>query len=308
MSKQSKGISIWLVLIEGIKIYFSNIDKFFIYMLFPVFGQLIGLALMFGLTLGFADKIASKTDSLSSGLLLIFLLAIPGMLIFMKAFWDYMVAYVAISSMTEGAVTTGKVYDFQSHREVATRRSGKYILLLLAVGILSLLAILCCVIPVFGLIPPLIIWIYFILVFQVFTFEQDLSVKNCFKKSFELVKGNWARAFILMLILWFFSIFIITMGVTVIFDYLHMTEPLSGLFDFIGKALPLDLLNRILVHLNAQKITVNMVSTAILTSIISLITSGLTLPIRSICWTLWYKDLSLAGNTPIKETKKRRKE
>ncbi|MBP3820927.1 hypothetical protein J6G99_04710 [bacterium] len=307
MSKDRKAISIWLVFIQGIKIYFSNIDKFFIYMLFPVFGQLLGLALIFGLTIGFADKIASKTNSISSGLLLIFLLALPGILIFMKAFWDYMVAYVAINSMTEGAVTTGKVYDFQSHREVATRRGGKYILLLAAVGILSLLAVLCCIIPVFGLIPPLILWIYFILVFQVFTFEQELSVKDCFRRSFDLVKGNWARAFILMLVLWFFSIYIITMGVTVIFDYLHINEPLSSLFDFIGKSIPLSYLNRILAHINVQEITINMVSTAILTSIIGMITSELTLPIRSICWTLWYKDLSL-GVVATKNIKKHRKE
>ena len=126
MSKYKMKNSIWFVLFEGLKIYFSNIDKFILYMLFPVLGQVLGIALCFGLTLGLSDKIAAKADSISSAMLFILLLAIPGLLIFAKAFWDYVVAYVALNSMTEGAVTSGKVYDFKSHNEVATRRSFKY--------------------------------------------------------------------------------------------------------------------------------------------------------------------------------------
>ena len=47
MSKYKIKNSLWFVLFEGIKIYFSNIDKFFIYMLFPVLGQVIGIILAF---------------------------------------------------------------------------------------------------------------------------------------------------------------------------------------------------------------------------------------------------------------------
>lgn len=84
MSKYTIKNSIFFVLWEGIKIYFSNIDKFLVYMLFPVFGQVIGIALSFGLTIGFADKIAQKADSLTTALLMIILLAIPGLLILQK--------------------------------------------------------------------------------------------------------------------------------------------------------------------------------------------------------------------------------
>ena len=308
MVKENLKNSIWFALFEGIKIYFSNIDKFVIYMLFPVFGQIIGISLTFLLTLGFSEKIMQKTDSISSALLLIFLLAVPGLLIFIKAFWDYMVAYVALSSMTDGALSTGKVYDFQSHREVATRRGGKYLLLLLVVGILSLIAVVFSIIPVFGLIPPLILWIYFILIFQVFTFEQDLSVKGLFTKSLNLVKGDWGRTFFLMIILGFFSIYIITEGVTVIFDCLHLTDVLAGLFDFIGNSLPLDLINRGLAHTSTgAKITVNMVSKAIFTGILSVIIAEFTLPIRSICWTMWYKILVFVKDKPsVKLTKSKK--
>lgn len=303
MSKSKIKNGMWSVLFEGVKIFFSNIDKFTIYMLFPVLGQLVGFILALSLPLALAGKIAEKSTSLSSAFLIILLLAIPGLLIFVKAFWDYMVAYVALNSMTEGALTTGHVYDFQSHREVATRRAGKYILFLFCVGILSLVALLFSIIPILGLIPPLIVWVYLILVFQIFTFEPDLSVKGYFKRSYELIKGNWAKTFIIMLILGFFSIFIITEGVSVIFDYLHLTDKVCSLFDFVGASMPLDYINKPLAYLGMRTLTVNYISKLIFSSCLGIIIAEFTLPIRSVCWTLWYMSLSEAKNNVKNEQK-----
>lgn len=287
MSKYKLKNSIFFILWEGIKIYFSNIDKFLLYMLFPVFGQVIGIALAFGLSLGFADKVVQKADSPAVALLMILLLAIPGLLIFAKAFWDYMVAYVALNSMTEGAVTTGKVYDLDSHNEVATQRGWKYIGFLIILSVLMSLGS-----SIFFIIPGFVLWIYFILVFQVFTFEPDLSITDIFKRSFLLVKGNWARTFILMAVLGFFSMYILTEGITVVFDYLNLTASASSIFNFISNLIPLDLVNKILVHANQPIITNEMISKTIFVSVLGMIISGLTLPIRSICWSLWYKNLS----------------
>lgn len=287
MSKYKLKNSIFFILWEGIKIYFSNIDKFLLYMLFPVFGQVIGIALSFGLSLGFADKVVQKADSPAVALLMILLLAIPGLLIFAKAFWDYMVAYVALNSMTEGAVTTGKVYDLDSHNEVPTQRGWKYIGFLIILSVLMSLGS-----SIFFIIPGFVLWIYFILVFQVFTFEPDLSITDIFKRSFLLVKGNWARTFILMAVLGFFSMYILTEGITVVFDYLNLTASASSIFNFISNLIPLDLVNKILVHANQPIITNEMISKTIFVSVLGMIISGLTLPIRSICWSLWYKNLS----------------
>lgn len=287
MSKYKLKNSIFFILWEGIKIYFSNIDKFLLYMLFPVFGQVIGIALSFGLSLGFADKVVQKADSPAVALLMILLLAIPGLLIFAKAFWDYMVAYVALNSMTEGAVTTGKVYDLASHNEVATQRGWKYIGFLIILSVLMSLGS-----SIFFIVPGFVLWIYFILVFQIFTFEPDLSITDIFKRSFLLVKGNWARTFILMAVLGFFSMYILTEGITVVFDYLNLTASASSIFNFISNLIPLDLVNKILVHANQPIITNEMISKTIFVSVLGMIISGLTLPIRSICWSLWYKNLS----------------
>ncbi len=303
MSKCEIKNSLWFVLADGIRIYFSNIDKFVLYMLFPVFGQILGLSLAFGLTVGLADKIAQRATSLSSSLLLVFLLAIPGLLIFIKAFWDYMVAYVALNSMTEGALTTGKVYDFQSHREVATRRFFKFIGLLMVVGILTAIGS-----SIFFIIPAFVLWIYLILVFQVFTFEPDLTIKECFYRSFEIVKGDWLRTFILMVVLVFLTMFLITEGVSVIFDYLNLTSPLSHAFDFITNPIPLDNINRILVHFGKPIITPEIISGWIFYSLISWIVAGLTLPVRSICWTLWYANLSELKSVPQDKKCKKEKE
>ncbi len=304
MSKYKMKNSIWFVLFEGLKIYFSNIDKFILYMLFPVLGQVLGIALCLGLTLGLSDKIAAKADSISSAMLFILLLAIPGLLIFAKAFWDYVVAYVALNSMTEGAVTSGKVYDFKSHNEVATRRSLKYIGFLVILSVLMSLGT-----SIFFIIPGFVLWIYLILIFQVFTFEPDLSIWECYKKSFILVKGDWGRTFFLMLILAFFSIFIISQGITVVFDYLNLTKSVCSIFDFIGKLLPLHTINHAFSYARLPyNITVEMVSNWIFVTVLSWIVAGLTLPIRSICWSLWYKNLSdIKDSEQIKDSKRLKK-
>ena len=216
MAKQSIRNRVWTVLTQGISIYFANIDKFFVYMLFPVFGQIIGIILTFTLSLGFADKIVEKTGNPLHALILVLLLAIPGLLIFVKAFWDYMVAYVALNSMTEGAINTGKVYDIPSHNQVATSRTFQYVFFLIIVGFLSSLGT-----SIFFIIPGFVLWIYFILVYQIFTFEADLSVPDIFKRSFILIRGSWLRTFIILCILVFLTIFIVTEGITVVFDYLN---------------------------------------------------------------------------------------
>lgn len=290
MSKYKLKNSIWFVLFEGLKIYFLNIDKFFLYMLFPVFGQIIGIALAMGLSLSLMQTVVEKTDNALTALLYVILLAVPGLLIFAKAFWDYMVAYVALNSMTEGAVTTGKVYDFQSHNEVATRRTMSYVVFLLVICALSSVGS-----TIFFIVPGFIVWIYLILAYQVFTFEPDLNITDILKRSFLLVKGSWFRTLAILAILTFFSIFIITQGVIVIFDFLNITNWICSILDEYTSMFPLELVNEILEYCNLQIITPTMISHLILTSALSFVVAGLTLPIRSICWTLWYMVLSDAS-------------
>lgn len=287
MSKEKVNNSIFYVLFEGLKIYFSNIDKFLLYMLFPVFGQVIGLVLSLVIPFALMQTITDKVENPLMALAYLILLAVPGLLIFTKAFWNYLVAYIALNSMTEGALTSGKVYDFQSHNEVATRRSFAFILLLLVVGVLSSVGS-----TIFFMIPGFVVWVYLILVFQVFTFEPDLNISEIFKRSFNLVKGNWFRTFLILAFLSFFSIYIISQGFAVIFDFLNLTTLICGTLDEYTSLLPLEFVNDFLNYFNLQNITPAMISHVILSCVLTFLVMGLTLPIRSICWTLWYVNLS----------------
>ena len=297
MAKEDK--SIWLVFFEGIKIYALNIHKFLLYMAFPVLGQLIGLVMIFGLTYWFtrnyqnlAVKYAPLND-FSTLLTVVVITIIPGLLIFMKAFWDYLVAYGAVNSMTEGYLNTGKVYDFRAHNEVVTNRTFSYIVLWLLFGIFAFLS----VIPVFWIIGA-VFFIYFILIFQVFTFEQGVSPVGYFKRSMSLVKGKFARTFLLMILLGIFTYYFLPAGLSVIFDYLNLTDILAKGFEAWAYTLPLEPLEQF-------NITPALIGNELVKELIFLIVVGFTLPVRSICWTLWYKNLYFNDYTEIIEKKRK---
>ena len=297
MAKEDK--SIWLVFFEGIKIYALNIHKFLLYMAFPVLGQLIGLVMIFGLTYWFtrnyqnlAVKYAPLND-FSTLLTVVVITIIPGLLIFMKAFWDYLVAYGAVNSMTEGYLNTGKVYDFRAHNEVVTNRTFSYIVLWLLFGIFAFLS----VIPVFWIIGA-VFFIYFILIFQVFTFEQGVSPVGYFKRSMSLVKGKFARTFLLMILLGIFTYYFLPAGLSVIFDYLNLTDILAKGFEVWAYTLPLEPLEQF-------NITPALIGNELVKELIFLIVVGFTLPVRSICWTLWYKNLYFDDSTEIIEKKRK---
>jgi hypothetical protein len=114
-----------------------------------------------------------------------------------------------------------------------------------------------------------------------------------------------------MLILAFFSIFIITQGVSVVFDYLNLTNKICSLFDPISSAIPIELTNEMLTVLKFPVITTEMISEKIYLSILYAIIMGLTLPIRSICWSLWYMNLSeieLKNRNNNKKSKKQKQD
>ena len=47
-------------------------------------------------------------NDFSTMILCVVLTIIPGLLIFVKAFWDYLVAFGALNSMTDGYLNTGR--------------------------------------------------------------------------------------------------------------------------------------------------------------------------------------------------------
>lgn len=291
--------SVWLIFFEGIKIFALNIHKFMLYMAFPVLGQILGIFLIFGLTFWFTQNmqdIAAKYDALnnmSSMITLIVVSVIPGVLILIKAFWDYLVAFVALNSMTEGYLNTGRVYDFKAHNSVATQKSFSFITIWFLISIMTILGIL----PVFWIFAGLF-FVYFILVFQVFTFENGLSPVGYFKRSMFLIKGKFGRTFLLMAILTIFTYVILVSGLGVLFDAFNWTNPLAKMFEAWAYTLPID-------PLEQYGVTPSVIGTELVKQLIFFLAVGFSLPIRSICWTLWYNELASEDEPVVKKPKKR---
>ena len=117
---------------ESIGLYFSNFNKFLQYMSFPVLGQIAGLLLVFLITFIYTKNLPALIlkfpvlDNFNTLILISILLTLPGLIIFVKAFWEYLVAYGAVNSMLDNMLKSGKVYDFNAHTELIKRREPFY--------------------------------------------------------------------------------------------------------------------------------------------------------------------------------------
>lgn len=296
------------ILFKSLQMYVMNIHKFVAYMAFPVLGQILGLVLIGAPAMYLKDvlpELAGKYEFFAEPtkqLALVLLVILPGLVLMISAFWKYLVAYAALNSMTHSALTSGKVYDFPAHNGVVKRHIWSYILLWLMISILSLAAF-----NPFLIIPGGILFIYFILVFQVFTFETDAGVVNCFTKSLNLIKGNFGKtlslAIILLIIAWVLTD-LCNFGLAKIIDTKSFLANLSWLLvstdyvNLLNEKLPLML-----------QITPEFISRALFGGLIGFVVFGFTLPLRSICWTLWYKKLAGKKNSvPKKKSSKGKKQ
>ena len=281
------------IFIESIGLYFSNFDKFVKYMTFPVLGQIVGLSLTFLLTYFYAVKmpiIVEKVPALNNlGLLILFaiLITLPGMVIFVKAFWEYLVAYGAVNSMVENMLKSGKVYDFEAHTELIKRRTFPFVGLWFLFGVFSLIAVL----PLFWVICG-VLAIFFVLVFQAFTFEPELSPIGCVKKSAQLVKGHFFSTFILMAMIGALTYVLIPQLAGLFFEYTNITLFLTNMVTPLVLQLPLNEWSQVLAYAYLPPLKVEEIAMFVVTSLIAQIFIQYTLPMRSILWSMWYRNLN----------------
>lgn len=288
--------NVWSVFWQGVKLYFANFGSFFKYMAFPVFGQIFGLALAFVVSYFYSLNVSKTTspdalyENFSMIILILLLVTLPGFLVFAKAFWDYLVAYGAVNSMVDNMVKSGKVYDFPAHTQVITRKTTKFVGLWLVIGLLSAIGMF----PLFWVIAG-IMFVYFILVFQVFTFEPDKSIFECFQKSVIIIKGNFARTLVLMILLGTLTYWLLPSLINFLFDFTNLSIIFVMPIDAWAQQLPIEGANKILSSVPAHyQITSLEIAKCIVNSMISYVVVCLTLPLRSICWALWYKNLNKA--------------
>lgn len=292
------------ILTESIGLYFSNFDKFFKYMTFPVLGQVVGLVLVFLTTYFYTinmPKLIDKFPNLNSFGTLItisILISLPGLAIFCKAFWEYLVAYGAVNSMLENMLRSGKVYDFEAHTELIKRRSASFIGLWLLFGIFSLVAVC----PLMWVICA-IFAIYFVLVFQVFTFEPELSPIGCVKKSLMLVKGHFGSTLMLFAFIGLITYMLIPQIVVKGLDAVGINIAFSNaILPFVNLLPELDFSAYGLGSISHSDMALFTIQTTVAQILIQY-----TLPLRSILWSMWYKELN--NGLPKQElptTKKRK--
>lgn len=286
MSNENK--TVFNIFTDALGIYIQHLPTFIKYMTFPVLGQFAGILLAFGLSLGFAYNAVNIVSDEALILPITLMLTIPGLIIFVKAFWAYLVAYVAVSSMTENTTKSGRIYDISAHEKVATKRVQDFIGLWLLFGLFTLVASL----------PPMwffgaVIFIFLVLIFQVFTFEKKLTPSECFKRSWQLVQSDFWGTLGLLLIVGVVTYWLLPKIVEIIITVLQLMAFLTMLID----PLLTDTINSWNATLNVLNlpfvITSLMITKMIVGSVISMLVICYTLPLRSIVWTLWYKQLSV---------------
>ena len=286
--------SVWAIFGQSMKLYFTNFGSFFKYMSFPVFGQILGIILILLASFFYTQNLPKLIvdggifDNFTMIFAVLFIVTLPGLIILVKAFWDDLVAYGAINSMIDNMLKSGKVYDFPAHTAVITRRSASFGTLWLLLAIFGLIGSF----PLFWVIAG-ILFVYFILVFQVFTFEPDKSPIACFAKSATIIKGHFARTLGLAMLIGGISYWLIPDLIQYGLDFLKITGFLAIPLDSWAQQFPINQINQLLKGFPGNyQLTSLMIAQSVVSFFISYIITCMTLPMRSICWALWYKNLN----------------
>lgn len=288
------------IFLESIVLYFKHFKAFVCYMAFPIFGQLAGTLLIFTLCYHFSinlPMLMDKFEFFTNPVVILvcsILLCIPGLFLTVKAFWDYLVAYGSITSIADNMTKSGKVYDIEAHTLLINQRKFSYALLWIIYGLFMLV-----ILNPFLLVVGGLAFVFFSLVFQVYTLEPEKNVFQCFKKSFILVKPKYVETMILLLFLWALT---------------YMVLPIIGKLLFIalgGTGFFANLMQNVtLLYLEAFKVSMPSiiqacelmgipmnpldVSAMIVNSTIGWLIVSFLLPLRTVCCYLWYKKLDKA--------------
>lgn len=218
MGKSKTGTNIFLIIFKSLIIYLKNFLPLSRVMLFPVFGQMVGLFLIFYPNYLYIEKYLGKISgetihqNLAFVILGLILILIPGFAVFLKAFWDYMIVTVSLNNMISDIVKKGNFTNFKVYNNSVKLRTGNYVMLLLIIMLLWLLVIIfpfsalffgnfintVLIVPIFflmvviSIIFLIILSVNLSLAFQVFAFES-ITGMDVIKRSWTLMKGNFWR-------------------------------------------------------------------------------------------------------------------
>lgn len=279
---------------NGLKLYFLNFEKFFKYLAFPVFGQIIGITLIFAASYIFTLHVSTLTtkspifDNIPLVFFILALLTLPGFFIFCKAFWDYLIAMAALNSMASTLLEGSKLEDLGMHAELIKRRSGSYILFLLLISLIYLVLSF----PIlWGLLA--VVFVYMALCFQVFALEEEKSAFAAIKSGINHVKFNFLKTAILLIILGVFTYWLIPGLICWGFNTGNLTGFFSYPVEQYIKLLPINDFNNLLAESHIPyTLKSYTISQEIVLLVVSFAVTAFALPLRCICCTELYKEIN----------------
>ena len=286
---------VFSLICESVKLYFVNFDKFLKYMTFPIMGQVLGIIIIFVSSYFFSynfELIKYRYpifQNIQFAFLTLTLITLPGFLIFIKAFYDYLIAIGAICSMSLSLKTKdGVISDMKTHNEIISRHITSFLFLILIASSMILLGSL------FFLIGGLITFVYLAFVIQSFALNENLSIFSHISKSFEVVKGRFLLTFLLL-----FFMFVICY--LLLPDIIHWGFIWANWDSFFVKfieayiiKLPIGQINDLLNSIEGINLHIDslMASKSIFKMFVTFIVAGYTLPIRDIAMTLFFRRFS----------------
>ncbi|MEI8390756.1 MAG: hypothetical protein WCG23_12840 [bacterium] len=315
MGKPKSGTNIFVIIFKSLMIYIKNFFPLSRVMLFPVFGQIIGIFLIFYSTYFFREQYLSKVsgENLQQNLLLILLglllLVLPGFLIFIKAFWDYMIVMVSLNPMIFDISKKGTFGDFKIYNSSVKLKTNNYVILFLLITFLWLGILIfpfltfflgafintAFIAPIFlamvliSVIFSIMLSVNISLAFQIFAFEA-ISPVEVLKKSCNLMKGNFWRTLSMGIILLFVTTFFIPelfntfIEKTPFFSYL--IQPFEAFANIIFKDNMFQY-----GHWADLKITPFGIAETMALCTVDVVLTAMMLPWGSACFTLLYKDI-----------------
>ncbi len=202
--KSNKLIEVFKIFFSSIKTYFLYLDKSTKMLAFPILGQLLSVILIFTATYYYVENLENIKNingffaNNNNSLLIFILVLLPLLIIFIKAFYDYIIAFGSLNIMFYTVSKKKKVkdVDYKAINGTIERNLFNYVLLILLVTLIFIIPPLCFVAMITG--------IYLSLCFQVFALEGEKSPIKSISRSIELVKGNVFPT-ILMLLLCIFT-------------------------------------------------------------------------------------------------------
>ncbi len=286
--KSNKILGVLGIFFTSIRTYFLYLDQCAKYLAFPVFGQILSVAVMFTLTYYFNTNLENIKNSApflnndTTPYILFWIVILPFLIIFIKALYEYIIAFSALNILffTVSHKKKVKDIDFKSNNKVIERKLINYIFLMLIVTLLLYIPPLCFIAP--------LIWIFICLCFQVFAFENDVNSIKAVSRSIELVKGNVIATIILLLLVTALTYWFLPVLFLWALNKISFTSFLIGRIEVFAQLISLDRINDILAILDINITPISIARNTADILICSVIVA-FTLPYRCCCFTELYR-------------------